>query len=1283
MARLVSRKKEAGTVKRAPTFSLRGVSEPSSEEARWVKWLIGMAVVLLLAGFSPSPARAQVYSASVTGVVTDPSGAVIPDAKVTATNTSNGFTYSTTTNAGGRYTIEDLPPGTYKLSVAAAGFRNLVRNGIVLGVAEHSTVDAKLAVGATTQTVTVTGAAPLLQAQNATTGQTVNRNLINNLPLVGRSVFDLSMLTPGVSQPPVDAFAPNTTANNFVSNGGRNMTADIKIDGTSSTAPEQNTQIQNPLYVPSVDAVQEFSVEQNQFGADIGMSGNTIINVILRSGTNAFHGSAYEYLRNSNLNANNWFSNRAGIPLAAARDNDFGGTFGGPIQKNKTFFFLDYEGMRDYSSATYTAGVPSMAERNGDFGELCGDNGGTFNAAGACSAANGQLWDPYSGIYNSVTGQRNLTMIIPNNNMASYTSTMCSTTSCANAANLAGTVFALPNTAGNLINPVASKMMAYYPLPNLGVGTSSYNRFDNWVGAGTNSNTSNQFDIKVDREISSMTHLDARFSASVLGTYLGANPWDNPLNTDTQGPGTDGAQSAVLNVTHSFSPTLLLQVSYGWTRSASFTDGIDAGFPSFNPETALGLPAYMETDGVSAAPTIYIDGGYTYVGAESLGAQAWSVLHYALETHDLNASLDKIKGRHEFKFGGEMLVYKDSFFQAGTPQSDFEFSQTGTSETPNAGTGGDALASFLTGVGGPGSYGDYEMSDAIETQNFQYAGYALDNWHATSKLTLNLGVRYDLILPATERHNKQEWLDPTAVNPLSSDHLALSSAAAADFTNAGLSVPNLSTLYGGIEFAGSNQRGVVNASPADFAPRFGFAYELTQKTVVRGGYGVFYSEPDYTAHGTGLGENDGFLQDTSWLTTYQGNGYTPWASLSSPYPATNTFSTAKPGGIILPPGSSEGLSTDLGLGVSGYIRNWNQLPYVQDWSFGVQHQFGSMVVSAQYVGSKGTHLYFASAPAYNYFGPWIQKASPAQISALTAYVPNPFYGVITTPSCGICGSTVQASQLALQYPEFNGFSGPNPPWANSEYNALQLKFEKSFSHGLQVSANYTWSHALDDSSVAGGNTTWVGGTAPAIQDPNDRLAEYAPSEYDIPQIFDVGYVYQLPFGHGQHFGGSWNRVEDYVLGGWKTSGYWRFDDGQPLEITSEVSTPLPTYGTQRPDLLAPLKRDSCSETCEVAQFFANPQVAVEPAEHTLGTAARVIPVYAEGTQDADLTLFKDIPISKFGEAGKLEVRLDTFNAFNHVQFSPPNTTVGSGSFGLVTGQYNDPREVQVSAKLYW
>ncbi len=1225
------------------------------------------ALACFIIGVS-SPAWAQ-YQASITGRVKDPSGAVIPGASVVATDLQNGFTYQTTTNSTGYYTVTSLPPGNYKVKVSAKGFRTFVQSGIILVVSQHATVNAQLKVGATTQTVTVTGTAPLLQAQNGTTGQNVNRSLINNLPLVGRSVFDLAFLTPGVSPAPTSVFGPNTMANNWVSNGGRNATADILIDGITTTAPEQNTQFLDPLYTPSVDAVQEYKVEQNNFSADKGFSGNTVVNVVLRSGTNQFHGDVYEFLQNWDLNANNWFSNRAGLNIPVSRNNDFGFTFGGPIQKNKTFFFADYEGRRSSSGGSYAAGVPSAAERNGDFSELCADNGGTFNSAGVCSNPNGQLWDPYSAIYNTATGQRNLTVPIPYNNMATYQSP--------GSPLLAGTPFQLPATPGNLINPVAYKMMQYYPLPNLNVGTSAYNRFDNWAGTGTGTNSSNQYDIKVDRQMSNITHLMVRFSDS-SSNGEGANPWNNPLNTDTQGPSGGYTVQSVLQLTHNFSPTMLMTASYGYTRMWVNTHGVDASFPNFNPIKDLGLPNYMGTSNISAAPTIYIDGGYNYVGPESLGAQAWSVLHYMLETHDLLVSLDKMSGHHEFEFGGEMRLTRDDFEQPGVPAGVFELSQTGTSQTPNGGTGGDALASFLTGVGGPGSWGEYEIPLTIETQSFDYAGYFQDNWHVTSHLTLNLGLRYDLYLPATERHNKQSFTSLTASNPIASQVPALSSSAAAVYTSAGLPVPDLSTLKGGAEFASPSNRYAVNPVYTNFSPRFGFAYSFFHHTVVRGGYGIFYGTPDYTAHGTGLGMNTGFLQTTNWLTTYQGNGYTPWASLSDPWPGPGAT-----GGLILPPGSSEGLLTDLGTGISGYIRNWNAVPYEQTWSFGIEHQFGSVLLDTEYVGTKGTHLYFNSAGGVNYFGPWIQSATPAQIQALNTYVPNPFYGVITTPGCGICGSTVPASQLLLPYPEFSGIGGPNPPWANSHYNALQIRVEKNFSHGFQILGNYTWEKTTDDASTSGGNTTWLGGTAPTPQDPNNLASEYAISEYNVPEVLTFGYVYHLPFGHGQHWGGHWNRVVDTILGGWQTQGLWRFDSGQPLEITSASNTPLPSYGPQRPNLLGPLGVNNGNETSKLNQYFAHPNNAQEPAPYTLGTAPRVLNIYAPGTKDADLSVFKEIPIHELGEAGRLEIRAEAFNTFNHVQFSAPSTTVGNGSFGQTTSQANQPRTMQFALKLYF
>ena len=361
-----------------------------------------LLLILVLVFVAPVPrAHAQVYSGSITGLATDPSGAAIPGAQVVLTDEDKGFSYTAKTDNDGRYVLRNLPPGRYRLAVTAAGMRAYAQTGITLNVGQNLQANVQFELQGTTETVNVEGVAALLQTQDASTGQLVNQRFINDLPLTSRSVFNLAQLSPGVTQAPGGSFGLNAGATNFISNGGRNSTADIVMDGVSQTNQENNSGITTALYTPPVDAVQEFKVEQNTYSADIGFGGNTVINVVTRSGSNEFHGSAYEFLQNSALNANNWFNNQNGVKISPRRQNQFGGTLGGPIRKDKTLFFMDYQGTIAANAGTARAGVPSVAERQGDFGELCGRAGGTFDAAGLCSAAGGQLWDPITGTYSS------------------------------------------------------------------------------------------------------------------------------------------------------------------------------------------------------------------------------------------------------------------------------------------------------------------------------------------------------------------------------------------------------------------------------------------------------------------------------------------------------------------------------------------------------------------------------------------------------------------------------------------------------------------------------------------------------------------------------------------------------------------------------------------------------------------------------------------------------------------------------------------------------------------
>jgi len=1190
---------------------------------------------------SLNPCFGQVYSSSLTGVVVDSSGAVVPGAHAVLTDEQKGFTYPATTDNEGRFVLRNVPPGSYKLAVNTPGMRPYTQTGITLNVGQNASVNVQLEVQGGAETVSVTETGALLQTQDASTGQTVNQKFINDLPLTSRNVYNLAQLAPGVTQAPGGSFGLNAGATNFISNGGRNSTSDIVMDGVSQTNQENNSGITTALYTPPVDAVQEFKVQQNTYSSEIGFGGNTVINVITKSGSNSLHGSAFEFLQNSALNANNWFNNQNGIKISPRRQNQFGGTLGGPIKKDRTFFFMDYQGTISANTGTARAGVPSAAERQGDFGELCTRAGGSFDASGKCSAASGQIWDPMSSVYSASAGGAVRSQFVPFNNLITYTSP--------GSPALVGTPYQLAARPGNLIDPVALKMMQYFPLPNVAVGTAQYNPLNNWIGVNGSQSSDHRFDVKVDHRFTSTILLSGRFSRDQSQSH-GVNCFGNIADPCTQGPNSGRQYSSSLNYTQTFSPTLLLNITYGWARSKALTEGVAQDFKDFDPVTTLGLPSYITSSGFIATPNITFGNGYQAVSSQNLGSQTFSILRYPLDTHDLAVTLSKVRGNHELKFGWDGRLHRISFLQVGYPEGQFSFALTGTSQTPASGTGGDPLASLLIGFPQGGS--GYGIDVAVTTQNTAHAWFVQDNWRPTSRLTLNLGLRYELTLPRTERYNRMSWVDPNAASPLQ--------------------VPGLPQLNGGLVFASDQQRSPYEVDTMNFAPRIGLAYRTKGDVVVRAGYGVFYQVPKAAASGTGGGGFTGFNWNTPLLTTFQNNGATPYSRISNPYP----------NGLQFPPNNSLGLLTGVGLGVSGPIRTWNDTPYMQTWNLGLQHEFkGNLLVDANYVGTKGTHLYFGGAGSINYLGPWVENLDATQIAQLNSFVNNPFFGVITNPASSLSNATVQQSQLAKPFPQFTGLSGNDPPWANSIYHAIQLRVEKRLSSGLQLLGTYVYSKSIDDSSVACGCTTWLGG-ATSLQDPNRRYLERSYSQFDIPHVFQASYVYSIPFGRRQHWGRNINPVVDAVLGGWQTNGIWRFDNGMPIALSVSNSRPLPTYGAQRPNLVGPLTRNDGSNW--LTQFFASPQNAVTPAPFTVGNAPRTVgTARAPGTATTALSLFKQFSLGAMREGSFVEVRAEAFNALNHPQFAPPNTVVGSTAFGTVTSQANSPRQVQLGLKVYF
>lgn len=1192
----------------------------------------------------PLPTLAQLYTGSVSGVVSDPSGALVPNAQLRLVDEEKGFSFNAVSDSGGRYVFRQVPPATYKLLTQAEGFQRQEQSGIRVDVNQNVTVNVALQVQTTTATVEVSARATLLSNEDAVTGQVIDRKFINDLPLVGRSVFDLAYLTPGITEADTNPLV--FYGNNFVSNGSRNATTDILMDGVTTTNYEQNSGIRVPTYVPSVDAVQEYKVQQSNFSAEFGFSGATVVNVVTRSGTNQFHGSFYEFFRNSKLDANNFFNNANGVPIGPLKYNDFGGTVGGPVKKDKAFFFFDYEGMRTRVYSSGNAGVPSAAERRGDFGELCGRAGGSWDSNGRCSNPAGQLWDPYTGVFSAAEGGPVRSSYIPFNNLATYMSP--------GNPKLDGTGYQLPMRPGNLIDPVASKLMQYYPLPNVNVGTAAYNPYNNWFGSGTTPTNNNQYDIKFDYRFSDSSLLSAKYSRQGMWSHY-FNCYGNVADECTGGPSTTTAHLAAANFTHTFSPALLLNVSGGVARGTLWTHGLKADYKNLDPVSLLGMPAYMDTSGVPQLPAIAL-GSYAepLPYESSIGTQAWSYNRMGQETYNLIGTLGWMVGHHELKFGAEDRVHLMNFTQPGTPGGYFYFDFTGSSEQPYSG-GGDAMASFLMGVGGPGSWGQYEIPNLVSTESSEWGGFVQDNYKVDRKLTLNIGFRYDVSQPRTERYNRMNALDPEVVSPLQ--------------------VPGLGTLHGGEIFMNSSLRSNYNTDYKDFQPRVGFAFEVLPKTVLRGGYGIFYSTSRSGAAGTGAIGYQGYDQTTNWVYTYQNDGATPWGRLSDPFP----------NGVLLPPGSKLGLMNDVGFGASGPIPSLDSLtPYEQTWSFGVQRELpGNILVDTSYIGKKGTHLYFGGASGLNYLGPEIEHYSLDQIAALQAYVTNPFYKFITNPNSPLSSPTIQEYQLLLPFPQFpSGFSGDSPPCANSIYNAFQLRLEKRLSAGLQFLMTYVFSKSIDDASTTSSNVAFLGGIT-SLQDPNNRELERSLSTFDIPQVLQFSYVYELPFGRGKRFGSAMHPVLNAFVGGWQMNGIWRFQAGLPIRLSLAGGQSLPTYGAQRPNLLAPLKRNTGSDW--LTNYFANPEVLAVPSPYTLGNAPRTVgTVRQPGLENATLSLFKEFSISRLREGMRLQYRFEAFNALNHPNFAGPGSQFNAGNFGVISATIpNNSREVQMALKLYW
>ncbi len=1149
--------------------------------------LLLAACALLCAGILYS----QTFTGAIRGVVTDASGASVPGAKVTISDVARGQDHVAETDAQGRYVVPNLQPSTYMLTVEAAGFQTYQRNPFDLQVQQQVTIDVQLELGEVTTVVEVEAAQPLLNTTIANLGQVIENKYILQLPLVSRNAMALTYLTPGVVRSGGRMGGQNNT--NFVANGSRNSTADVLLDGVTVTNPEQNSGITQLKYQPSVDAVQEFKVQTNFFSAEFGQTGGAVINMVTKSGTNEFHGTGYYFRRDDSLDANSFFANRQGSPRPDRARDQYGGVIGGPVKKDKVFFFANFERTEDNAPLSHTARYPTALERAGDFSE-------TFTGGGAPV----QIFNPLD------------TMEDPNN---------------------PGDILRAP-FPGNVIpqsmmDPVSLKAAAFFPEPTSeGFGP---NRQQNWFAQAPRPDTSNQILGKGDINVSDQGRMSLRFSRS----WSNNDPPNlfgegNPAYAFNEGPSSNTVYTGTASYTHTASPTTIIEVRYGVLRVDFNRDPME----SFNP-TELGLPA-----GVAENAAFLTFPEFEPEGYGDIGTEGWLIIGRGEDVNQITGGVTKIAGAHNLKVGGEFRHQRLDYLQPGYPSGFHRFERQSTREKRFgfAGDQGDGLASML--LGWYAGWAGTQHHDPWSFSRSQYYGmYVQDDWKATRKLTVNLGLRYDFDIPRWEKENRYSYWDFDTPSSIDGQ------------------LPQFD-LRGVYAFTDDETRSDFEGDYNNFQPRLGLAYALNDKTSLRAGYGLFYALSRATVKGH-LGS--GFQSESSITASEDGNR-TRFAAPSNPYP----------NGFNLPPGRSLGIDTFLGLG-AGTTNRENNNPQYQSWNFSIQRQIpGNAVLEANYTGSKGTRLLFAGDTNLQRLDPLFWDLGRTQ---LDTRVPNPFHGVITDERSTLSRETVVLNRLFRNMPHFNGASQSETQRGNSSYHALQLKYEKRFSRGLQMLMHYTWSKMIDDISHGGGNLNWLGGNT-SVQDWSNLRNERALSAHDVAHRYVLSWSYQLPIGTGRAVGTDWGRVTNALLGGWEVSGIASLQTGVPIQVNQNGG--VLWDATQRPHLVGdPDPGGSVTERFDSGQWF-NESAFEQPEPDTIGSAPRNLNYRTPPLANVDLAIFKSFQIK---EAMRGEFRWEMDNATNTPTFGSPNASFGSNAFGRINGYASGrgARQIQIGLKFYF
>ena len=1078
-------------------------------------------VIALIAAIT----RAQTTTGTFLGFVTDAQGAVIGGAKVTAINEGTGLTRNVTTNSSGEYVISLLPVGRYTLKFEAQNFKQRAIKGLVLELDQKAKIDAALEVGQITEVVSSedNSGAPLTRTETAEAGTVIQNKRIVDLPLNGRQFLQLAQLTPGVAVNAPGGFGQQlagVSGPRITVVGARESDNYFTVDGVVFTDPFYNT-LSAPL---SVDAIQEFKVQSNLYSAESGTLGGAQINIAIKSGANDLHGSAYGFLRNDNLDARNFFD----TTKPEFRQNQFGGTIGGPVIKGKAFFFGNYEGLRLAKSLTRIFTVPTASMRTGQFTTT--------------------VIDPQTGL--------------PFDNNA------------------------IPDAR---ISQVAKALLPFVPQATLS-GASN-----NLVGAPQEINDANQFTVKTNYRYGASDEGFVRYTFYDVNAY---QPFgfvafaSSPISV----PGfgifiKQRSQNVGIGETRIFSPTLIGEFKFGFNRTAG---------GQLQQNNTVPFASQFNIAGASLDPG---DQGLPRITLAPFNAFGDVATPISRRDNDYQASynVSSFLGRHSLNFGGLYKRVQFNPFVPSNKRGQFTFDGRYT---------GDPFGDFLLGL--PSSAQGGSGSVTVYLRGNQYQGYIQDDFKATRRLTINLGLRYEYVSPLSEKYNRWATLD------IQNSRVIVASEGGKTYP---LQVPGIAQQLAPLPIVTSQDAGLdrslVNKDTNNFAPRVGLALDLfgNQRTVIRAGYGIYYNAASYNAV-TLMSQNPPFFKRIGAINP------------------TVDQTTRLPNGTVAPIQSILGNPLAGLPGFQPYDIDF-RTPYIQQYNFGVQQMLTrDLLVEAQYLGSKGTHLYT-----------------------------NVFYNL---PNPSATGSIASRSP----FPNLSNFA-LQAGAASSNYNAAVLRVEKRLSFGLMVNGSYTYSKSIDNDSL--GNSV----VASNLDQGNIKALERGLSSFDIRNRLTVNLTYDLPFKFG-------NKLVNGVFANWQVGSIITEQNGLPFTVNIQSDRANTGQLNQRPNLVGDPNLSSGQQS--VAQFFNTSAFVAQPFG-TYGTAGRNI-VEGPGTNVVDLSLLKNISLT---EHQKLQFRSEFFNLFNRTNFdfperfctitatAPAGSTCPSGTFGRLSAA-RDPRILQFALK---